>query len=84
MLLIAAQLCRTNPDAKRLYENLLEQSNYQKVIRPVSNVSDKLTVRVGLRLTQLIDVVSKKCQFVLLQVMRVLLSNYGLKNIIFA
>lgn len=45
-----------NPDAKRLYEDLL--SNYNRLIRPVGNNSDRLTVKMGLRLSQLIDVVS--------------------------
>ena len=44
-----------NPDAKRLYDDLL--SNYNRLIRPVSNNSEKLTVRLGLKLSQLIDVV---------------------------
>lgn len=45
-----------NPDAKRLYDDLL--SNYNRLIRPVGNNSDRLTVKMGLRLSQLIDVVS--------------------------
>ena len=44
-----------NPDAKRLYDDLL--SNYNKLVRPVANVSDALTVRIKLKLSQLIDVV---------------------------
>ncbi|XP_018398482.1 PREDICTED: acetylcholine receptor subunit alpha-like 1 [Cyphomyrmex costatus] len=43
-----------NPEAKRLYDDLL--SNYNRLIRPVGNNSDRLTVRMGLRLSQLIDV----------------------------
>ncbi|XP_063223428.1 acetylcholine receptor subunit alpha-like 1 [Bacillus rossius redtenbacheri] len=43
-----------NPDAKRLYEDLL--SNYNRLIRPVGNNSDRLTVKMGLKLAQLIDV----------------------------
>ena len=46
-----------NPDAKRLYDDLL--SNYNKLVRPVENTSDHLTVRITLKLSQLIDVVSK-------------------------
>ena len=46
-----------NPEAKRLYEDLL--STYNRLIRPVGNNSDKLTVKLGLKLSQLIDVVSK-------------------------
>lgn len=48
--------CSANPDAKRLYDDLL--SNYNKLVRPVLNVSDALTVRIKLKLSQLIDVVS--------------------------
>ncbi|XP_065156853.1 LOW QUALITY PROTEIN: acetylcholine receptor subunit alpha-like 1 [Atheta coriaria] len=43
-----------NPDAKRLYDDLL--SNYNRLIRPVGNNSDRLTVKMGLKLSQLIDV----------------------------
>ena len=45
-----------NPEAKRLYDDLL--INYNRLIRPVGNNSDRLTVKMGLRLSQLIDVVS--------------------------
>ena len=47
-----------NPDAKRLYDDLL--SNYNKLVRPVINVSEAVTVRLKLKLSQLIDVVSLK------------------------
>ncbi|XP_018019541.1 acetylcholine receptor subunit beta-like 2 [Hyalella azteca] len=43
-----------NPDAKRLYDDLL--SNYNRLIRPVANNTDILTVRLGLKLSQLIGV----------------------------
>ncbi|GLV31134.1 nicotinic Acetylcholine Receptor alpha4 [Carabus blaptoides fortunei] len=46
--------CSGNPDAKRLYDDLL--SNYNKLVRPVVNVSDALTVKIKLKLSQLIDV----------------------------
>ena len=45
-----------NPDAKRLYDDLL--SNYNKLVRPVSNVSEVVTVKLKLKLSQLIAVVS--------------------------
>lgn len=50
-----------NPDAKRLYDDLL--SNYNKLVRPVVNTSDVLKVCIKLKLSQLIDVVSNdlKC-----------------------
>ena len=46
-----------SPDAKRLYDDLLKKSGYNKLIRPVGNTTDTLTVKLGLRLTQIIDVV---------------------------
>lgn len=49
-------IAEANPDSKRLYDDLL--SNYNRLIRPVGNNSDRLTVKMGLRLSQLIDVVS--------------------------
>ena len=48
-----------SPDAKRLYDDLLRKSGYNKLIRPVSNTSNTLVVKLGLRLTQIIDVVSR-------------------------
>ena len=45
-------------DAKRLYDDKLKKNDYSKLIRPVGNTTDSLTVRVGLRLTSIIDVVS--------------------------
>jgi nicotinic acetylcholine receptor len=47
---------QSSPDAKRLYDDLLR--DYNKLIRPVGNTSDTLIVKLGLRLTQIIDVVS--------------------------
>lgn len=47
-----------NPDAKRLYDDLL--SNYNRLIRPVSNNTDTILVKLGLRLSQLIELVSKQ------------------------
>lgn len=57
-LLIACErfsLC--NPDAKRLYDDLL--SNYNRLIRPVTNNNNTVLVKLGLRLSQLIDLVSR-------------------------
>ncbi|XP_076047326.1 uncharacterized protein LOC143028849 [Oratosquilla oratoria] len=54
-LLVVVQPCSANPDAKRLYDDLL--SSYNRLIRPVGNNSDRLTVKLGLKLSQLIDVV---------------------------
>lgn len=47
-----------NPDAKRLYDDLL--STYNRLIRPVSNNNDTVLVKLGLRLSQLIELVSTK------------------------
>ena len=44
-----------NPDAKRLYDDLL--SNYNKLVRPVANISETVTVHLKLKLSQLIAVV---------------------------
>lgn len=50
-----------NPDAKRLYDDLL--SNYNKLVRPVVNTTDVLKVCIKLKLSQLIDVVSIKSRY---------------------
>ena len=50
-----------NPDAKRLFDDLL--SSYNKLVRPVINVSDAVTVKFKLKLSQLIDVVRNIRQF---------------------
>lgn len=52
-LYVAGCLC--NSDAKRLYDDLL--SNYNRLIRPVSNNTDTVLVKLGLRLSQLIELV---------------------------
>ena len=57
-ILLTNMLSLASPDAKRLYDDLLRRSGYNKLIRPVGNTSDTLTVKLGLRLTQIIDVVS--------------------------
>lgn len=50
-------VCVGNPDAKRLYDDLL--SNYNRLIRPVDKNNNTVLVKLGLRLSQLIDLVSK-------------------------
>ncbi|XP_018579070.1 acetylcholine receptor subunit alpha-like isoform X1 [Anoplophora glabripennis] len=54
IVLVLVSGCSGNPDAKRLYDDLL--SNYNKLVRPVVNVTDALTVKIKLKLSQLIDV----------------------------
>ena len=51
-----AVLSDGNPDAKRLYDEIL--AGYNKLVRPVKNVTDPVTVKFKLKLSQLIDVVS--------------------------
>ncbi|XP_053611534.1 acetylcholine receptor subunit beta-like 2 isoform X2 [Plodia interpunctella] len=51
---LGVKLLEANPDVKRLYDDLL--SNYNRLIRPVTNVTDILTVRLGLKLSQLMEV----------------------------
>ena len=51
-ILLTNMLSLASPDAKRLYDDLLRRSGYNKLIRPVGNTSDTLTVKLGLRLTQ--------------------------------
>lgn len=55
LLLFTVAGCLCNPDAKRLYDDLL--SNYNRLIRPVSNNTDTVLVKLGLRLSQLIELV---------------------------
>ncbi|GJQ74882.1 nAChRa8 [Trypoxylus dichotomus] len=49
----AIEQMEANPDAKRLYDDLL--SNYNRLIRPVENHTQTLTVYLGLKLSQLIE-----------------------------
>ena len=57
LLLTSLQPAAANSDASRLYDDLL--SNYNKLVRPVVNNTDKLQVFIKLKLSQLIDVVSE-------------------------
>jgi len=54
ILVLLSAGAEANPHAKRLYDDLLH--DYNRLIRPVNNFSETLTVRLGLRLSQLIDV----------------------------
>ncbi|KAF5295084.1 hypothetical protein FQA39_LY13235 [Lamprigera yunnana] len=49
----AVKHIEATPDTKRLYDDLL--SNYNRLIRPVVNNSETLTVWLGLKLSQLIE-----------------------------
>lgn len=58
LLALGSWCCRdvaANPDAKRLYDDLL--STYNRLIRPVRNNTETVLVKLGLRLSQLIDLV---------------------------
>ena len=58
-----SMLLSGNPDAKRLYDDLL--SNYNKLVRPVSNVTEVVTVQLKLKLSQLIAVVSDRVSVIM-------------------
>jgi hypothetical protein len=67
LVFLISYACQKNADAssfdaKRLYDDLL--TGYNRLIRPVGNNTEKLTVYMGLKLTQILDVVvSLKFQF---------------------
>ena len=55
-LLFSVSACNCGyPDARRLHDDLL--ANYNKLVRPVINSTDVLSVEMKLKLSQLIDVV---------------------------
>jgi hypothetical protein len=54
---VCCHLANANPDAKRLYDDLLFQNDYNVLIRPVSNHRNNLTVEINLKLSALVDVV---------------------------
>lgn len=49
----------TPPATKRLYGDLM--SKYQRLIKPSGGPSQQLTVKMGLRLSQVLKMVSVKC-----------------------
>ena len=58
LLLSNAPKTHGNETAKRLYEKLLHESGYNRHIRPVSDESQVILVRILLKMAQIIDVVS--------------------------
>ena len=56
LFLLFPLISHANPDAKRLYDDLM--SSYNSLVLPVANNTDILTVKMSLKLSQLIDVVS--------------------------
>jgi hypothetical protein len=57
VLLLLSNCADASQLSKTLYDDLLSRSGYNRLIRPVGNTSDILTIKLGLRLTQIIDVV---------------------------
>jgi hypothetical protein len=55
LLWFGGRIVSANPDAKRLYDDLL--SPYNRLARPVRNTTQLLTVRLRLKLSQIIDLV---------------------------
>ena len=55
---MCCHLATANPDAKRLYDDLLKKKKYNPLMRPVEDHTHNLTVKIDLKLSQLIDVVS--------------------------
>ena len=49
-------LIDTNEDAKRLFDDLL--SNYNLQVRPVEKTGDLIKLHLGIRLSQIADIVS--------------------------
>jgi nicotinic acetylcholine receptor len=47
----------SNEDAKRLLDDLF--SNYNPVVRPVSDPADTIRLSIGLKLSQIADIVIK-------------------------
>ena len=80
LLLLLTGLCQVapNPDAKRLYDDLL--GNYNRLIRPVANNTDKITVRMGLKLSQLVDLVRIVCFCFVSEMLRALRQDCSFKT----
>lgn len=77
-LIIVCSMVSGNPDAKRLYDDLL--SSYNKLVRPVVNTSDVLRVSIKLKLSQLIDVVSNPSNITVHDINNILKRNTILYN----
>ena len=50
-------------DAKRLLNDLFE--NYNKMVRPVKNPEDKIRLYLGIKLSQISDIVNSYISFLL-------------------
>lgn len=64
--LLGGVLSIQEPAEKKLHDHLLSDK-YSKLIRPTGNSSVKLTVKLGLRLSQLLEIVSKPMACLLFQ-----------------
>lgn len=82
LLLLSTAGCLCNPDAKRLYDDLL--SNYNRLIRPVSNNTDTVLVKLGLRLSQLIELVRTITRLIIRDIPNEINRKYSVSNIIVA
>ena len=78
LLLTVLGQVSANPDAKRLYDDLL--GNYNRLIRPVANNTDKITVRMGLKLSQLVDLVRIVCLCFVSEMLRALRQDCSFKT----
>ena len=58
LVFIGFSSCIDEPVENRLHHELLHIRGYSKLIRPTANNSVQLIVKIGLRLSQLLDVVS--------------------------
>jgi len=58
--LFGATVTRQGATERRLLNDLFNTGDYNKLERPVLNESEALTVRFGLTIQQIIDVVSKR------------------------
>ena len=68
-ILSCCWIIHANHDAKRLYDDLLKKNHYSKLIRPVKNHTEAIKIKLGMKLTQIIDVVSESvclstCHFI--------------------
>ena len=55
-LLFFAITCNANEDAKRLLDDLF--ANYNNMVRPVANPADIIKLHLGIKLSQIADIVS--------------------------
>ncbi|VDN33687.1 unnamed protein product [Dibothriocephalus latus] len=56
VLVLQVNYVSSYKEASRLYDVLMNQQHYNKIVRPVRNFSESLTVFFGLGLLQLMDV----------------------------